>query len=172
MSRPSSHRVTYFFFHSLFSDLLLRLYRYPCLIGMARPLPSSPFLILSCCSFFDEEGMNRLDLRRLFLEVVGVEVGVGSSLSLPPPPPPVPPPESLPEGGIRPRGCRPSPDTGWLGGTNFAILLFSLVSASKACWDVPCEMVPHFCEGCDSRCDRLKWPDSLANSSELTLIGM
>lgn len=47
-----------------------------CLRGIARPLPKSPpFLSLS---FF--EGVNRFDLLLFFLEVVGVELGVGKSL--------------------------------------------------------------------------------------------
>lgn len=76
MSRPSSHRVTYFFFHSLFKALLLFLYKYPCFKGIALPEPSSPFFNLSSPFF---EGVNRLDLLRVFREVVGVDEGVGRS---------------------------------------------------------------------------------------------
>lgn len=43
---------------------------------MARPDPSSPFLSLSSPFL---EGVKRLDLRRDFLEVVGVDDGVGRS---------------------------------------------------------------------------------------------
>lgn len=65
VSFPSSHRVTYFFFHSLLSALLLRLYRQPCFRGIARPLPSSPPLRNFSSPFLD--GANRFDLRRVFL---------------------------------------------------------------------------------------------------------
>lgn len=73
---PSSHSVTYFFFHSLFNALLLFLYKYPCFKGIALPDPNSPFFNLSS-PFFD--GVKRFDLRRLFLDVVGVDEGVGKS---------------------------------------------------------------------------------------------
>ena len=64
-------------------------------MGIARPLPSSPppllflafsFSLFSLSSFLDDEGVNKLDLLRDFLDVVGVELGVGKSfpsLSLP-----------------------------------------------------------------------------------------
>lgn len=46
---------------------------------MARPLPTSPFLLFSFSSLFFE-GVKRLDFLRLFRDVVGVELGVGRSL--------------------------------------------------------------------------------------------
>lgn len=49
------------------------------MMGIARPLPTSPFLLLSLSSFF-LDGVNRLDFLLLFLEVVGVDEGVGRSL--------------------------------------------------------------------------------------------
>lgn len=52
-------------------------------MGIALPLPTSPFLLLSLSSFF-LEGVNRLDFLLLFLEVVGVDEGVGRSLILDP----------------------------------------------------------------------------------------
>jgi hypothetical protein len=64
-------------------------------MGIARPLPSSPppllflafsFSLFSLSSFLDDDGVNKLDLLRDFLDVVGVELGVGKSfpsLSLP-----------------------------------------------------------------------------------------
>lgn len=76
MSLPSSHNVTYFFFHSLFSALLLFLYKYPCFRGIALPDPNSPFFSLSSPFF---EGVNKFDLLRDFLDVVGVDEGVGRS---------------------------------------------------------------------------------------------
>lgn len=45
-------------------------------MGMARPLPSS----LSFISDFLDDGMNKLDRRRDFRDVVGVDDGVGKSL--------------------------------------------------------------------------------------------
>lgn len=94
MSLPSLHSVTYFFFQSLLSALCERLYSQPCLMGMARPLPSSPvtmplaiclafsFSILSrsFSSFLDEDGVKRFERRRVLRDVVGVELGVGRSL--------------------------------------------------------------------------------------------
>lgn len=64
-----------------------------CLMGMARPMPSSPWtsrapflpcLSLSLSSLFLDDGVNRLERRRDLRDVVGVELGVGRSL-----PPPV-----------------------------------------------------------------------------------
>lgn len=46
---------------------------------MDLPLPTSPFLDLSFSSLF-LDGVNKLDFLRLFLDVVGVELGVGKSL--------------------------------------------------------------------------------------------
>lgn len=48
-------------------------------MGIARPLPTSPFLFLSFSSFFFD-GVKRLDFLRLLRDVVGVDDGVGRSL--------------------------------------------------------------------------------------------
>lgn len=50
------------------------------MIGIDRPLPSSPFFSLS--SVFFDDGMKRFERRRLLRDVVGVEVGVGRSLEV------------------------------------------------------------------------------------------
>lgn len=70
---------------------------------MARPLPSSPVARHRFLSSF-LDGLNRLDRLRVFLVVVGVELGVGKSLQgtdspmaapmLPPMLPPTPPPSN------------------------------------------------------------------------------
>lgn len=95
--------------------------------------------------------MNRFDRRRFFLVVVGVELGVGKSLSL--------------GGGIRSAAAIAADAAAvavtiadWcnaskldvdvvvevlLTGVNFGMLLFSDVIASKACCDDACEIVPH-----------------------------
>lgn len=112
-------------------------------MGIDRPLPSSPFFNLSS-PFFDD-GMNRLDRRRLLRDVVGVEVGVGKSFSLP----------SF--GADSPSGCRLSTDVViavavggsggaacgacCCGGENLAMLLLSETKDS-ACCEVPCDNEP------------------------------